>query len=133
MNGGEYKCIDIDECLLKKDNCDENADCINTPGSYKCKCKEGFYGNGKKCDDITECFDFDRKIGCDENADCIELPGKSECKCHKGFEGDGYNCISWWPFVLKKKKHSFPTKMFKYFKVLKFQLFLKLDRYWWMC
>lgn len=30
-------------------NCDENADCKNTIGSYKCQCKTGFQGNGIIC------------------------------------------------------------------------------------
>ena len=39
---------DIDECQAS-DLCDENADCINTNGSYTCTCKLGFTGNGFSC------------------------------------------------------------------------------------
>ena len=39
-NDGD-KCIDIDECEDQTDECDFNAQCINTPGSYNCTCLEG--------------------------------------------------------------------------------------------
>ena len=39
---------DIDECKTKKP-CHPNANCTNTPGSYKCNCTEGFEGNGTHC------------------------------------------------------------------------------------
>ncbi|GMT23280.1 hypothetical protein PFISCL1PPCAC_14577, partial [Pristionchus fissidentatus] len=42
-------CSDINECDLKTAQCDKNARCINSPGSYKCRCNEGFYGSGKQC------------------------------------------------------------------------------------
>lgn len=29
--------------------CHTNANCINSVGSHKCVCKEGFYGNGTMC------------------------------------------------------------------------------------
>ena len=29
--------------------CHEFADCTNTEGSYTCKCKEGYTGNGQEC------------------------------------------------------------------------------------
>ena len=40
---------DIDECK-KKQPCHSNANCTNTPGSYKCNCTEGFQGNGINCE-----------------------------------------------------------------------------------
>ncbi len=40
---------DIDECSTNEHLCGENAVCENTPGSYRCKCKEGYEGDGKVC------------------------------------------------------------------------------------
>ncbi|CAH3152005.1 unnamed protein product, partial [Pocillopora meandrina] len=44
---------DVDECSLGKHKCDSNAECTNTLGSYSCKCKEGFSGDGQTC--LGEC------------------------------------------------------------------------------
>jgi hypothetical protein len=41
--------IDIDECSLNTNNCDNNAICINTNGSFTCDCKNGYIGDGKSC------------------------------------------------------------------------------------
>ena len=43
---------DIDECETMTDDCDENADCINTEGSFECVCKPGYTGDGKDCEGI---------------------------------------------------------------------------------
>ena len=40
---------DIDECALDTDNCDMNANCTDTVGSFFCTCVEGFRGNGINC------------------------------------------------------------------------------------
>ena len=44
-----YFLPDIDECALKTDNCDSNANCTNTKGTYNCTCKEGYLGDGFNC------------------------------------------------------------------------------------
>lgn len=44
------KCQDINECLDGKLNrCDPQAKCINLRGSYKCRCRRGYLGNGLEC------------------------------------------------------------------------------------
>jgi hypothetical protein len=42
-------CSDIDECTLGTADCDPNASCTNTPGSYSCTCLTGFTGDGQTC------------------------------------------------------------------------------------
>ena len=45
---------DINECVTLTHNCDVNAKCTDTGGSYTCKCVDGYTGNGTQC--ISECF-----------------------------------------------------------------------------
>ena len=40
---------DVNECEIGCDNCDQNADCINTIGSFSCMCQSGFVGDGITC------------------------------------------------------------------------------------
>ena len=41
--------LDIDECSNGSHDCDINANCTNTNGSYSCTCKEGYTGKGESC------------------------------------------------------------------------------------
>ena len=41
--------LDIDECESSSVNCDQNADCFNSVGSYQCRCRLGYQGNGTNC------------------------------------------------------------------------------------
>ena len=41
---------DINECQTGAHNCDINAWCKNTQGSYTCECHSGFTANGIACD-----------------------------------------------------------------------------------
>ena len=45
------KCCSTDknECNTGSYECDVNADCVNTAGSYTCVCKQGYTGDGKTC------------------------------------------------------------------------------------
>ena len=40
---------DDNECVAGTDACDDNSDCANTVGSYRCTCRVGFEGNGRQC------------------------------------------------------------------------------------
>ena len=42
--------LDIDECTTGLNNCDGNATCTNTNGSYFCTCFEGYTGDGYSCE-----------------------------------------------------------------------------------
>lgn len=44
---------DIDECSEGLDECDDNAQCVNTPGSYRCVCESGYQGDGFDCEGIA--------------------------------------------------------------------------------
>ena len=45
--------LDINECSIRiplgTHNCDANAVCTNTPGSFTCTCNIGYTGNGQSC------------------------------------------------------------------------------------
>lgn len=43
------ECVDVDECAKDKHDCPENTECVNTEGSYECKCTKGFFHDGTTC------------------------------------------------------------------------------------
>ena len=45
----QHLVADIPECERGLDDCDPNATCINTIGSYDCMCNMGFTGDGFTC------------------------------------------------------------------------------------
>ncbi|XP_071804887.1 uncharacterized protein [Asterias amurensis] len=81
---------DFDECTKEQNECDVNAVCTNTEGSYSCTCTAGYMGDGRTCTDYNECA-IDTSV-CDMNADCTNLPGSHECSCRAGYTGDGVTC-----------------------------------------
>ncbi|XP_066022422.1 uromodulin-like [Pocillopora verrucosa] len=48
---------DMDECKSDISDCDVNANCTNTDGSYKCKCKAGYTGDGHSCS-ANPCYHY---------------------------------------------------------------------------
>lgn len=81
----------VDRCKTGKTQCHKDAECYNTTKSYRCKCKEGFYGNGKICVDHNEC-DYENG-GCVHT--CTNSQGNYSCGCLGGFNlaKDGHNCL----------------------------------------
>ncbi|GAB1601778.1 fibrillin-1-like, partial [Argonauta hians] len=83
-------CLDIDECEKKKVKCAQQ--CINTVGSYRCECNDGYtlHPKGYTCTDINECKDNSSK--CQDV--CVNTKGGYSCKCRKGFTlaPDGHSC-----------------------------------------
>ena len=53
---------DIDECSADSSPCDLNADCTNSDGSYSCACKQGFTGDGSKCEGTRETGYYHTKL-----------------------------------------------------------------------
>ncbi|XP_078382533.1 uncharacterized protein LOC144665216 isoform X1 [Oculina patagonica] len=81
---------DLDECKNGIDNCDVNADCQNTVGSYTCTCKSGSTGDGTKCKDIDECVSGVHN--CHSSASCTNTAGSYNCSCNQPYTGDGKTC-----------------------------------------
>lgn len=49
LHNRNFSFTDYDECGENMHTCHSNADCVNTVGSYKCRCRSGYTGNGHQC------------------------------------------------------------------------------------
>jgi len=88
-------CNDIDECAVNADNCDRNAACINTAGSFTCVCNDGYTGDGTLCCDIG----YESTTNADGVAVCTDIDGCGGVDCGAGATctdiaapGAGYTC-----------------------------------------
>ena len=96
------KCIDINECL--EINCNQYANCQNTPGSYNCNCKNNFQGNGTTCkcpavgfylNETGDCNDINECTAngyCDKNGNCTNTVGSWSCECFDGQQKSPFSC-----------------------------------------
>ncbi|KAM7156539.1 nephronectin isoform 5-T5 [Molossus nigricans] len=86
---------DIDECATGRASCPRFRQCVNTFGSYICKCHTGFdlmYIGGKyQCHDVDECSLGQHQ--CSSFARCFNVHGSYRCKCQDGYHGDGLSCV----------------------------------------
>ena len=79
--------------MYKWTPCESNiSTCLNTPGSYECKCQPGYEKNemGDSCLDIDECSLLGNEIGrikynCPLNSICENFPGGYKCECEPGY------------------------------------------------
>ncbi|XP_056422034.1 nephronectin isoform X2 [Hyla sarda] len=87
-------CVDVDECATGKAVCPRFRKCVNTFGSYICKCYPGYdliHAHGKyQCFDIDECYTGDYQ--CNTYARCYNTQGSYKCKCNEGYRGNGADC-----------------------------------------
>jgi len=105
--------IDIDECSSGTNNCDVHANCTNTIGSYECKCKPGYFGNGTECSPCREneySFNETTCISCPENSKS-ELGSTSilDCKCtlfNNYLDNQTFTCVSCPPGFLWNENSS---------------------------
>ena len=85
-------CSNINECQESTHNCDVNADCFDTPGSYACECKTGYHGTGVECRQSDNCLNHK----CGRNGICqniqTTLPGGQRalysCSCFSGYRSE---------------------------------------------
>ncbi|XP_075987081.1 uncharacterized protein LOC142983835 isoform X2 [Anticarsia gemmatalis] len=85
---GDHMCEDVDECAAAGNLpiCSQNADCVNTIGSYQCKCHNGFVSapvNDKVCVDVDECTAARPGSLCQHR--CNNVWGGYRCSCHRGY------------------------------------------------
>lgn len=85
------RCVDIDECDYDNNPevCDPNQICINTPGSYECRCKIGYQQeqSTRRCVDINECQT--QQHSCAATQRCDNTLGSYQCIRFTGC-GTGY-------------------------------------------
>jgi hypothetical protein len=107
---------DVNECIEDSSVCGQHGTCVNTHGSFRCDCHDGYQKNESShdCIDINECEI--NTAECPEDATCMNRPGgywcqlcdpkchkdalcnttmeNPQCMCREGYTGDGYHCTS---------------------------------------
>ncbi|XP_006900421.1 PREDICTED: matrilin-2 isoform X3 [Elephantulus edwardii] len=88
----QKKLCTVHMCSVLEHNCAHF--CINTPGSYVCKCKQGYTLNSdeKTCKIQDLCAVEDH--ACEQL--CVNVPGSFVCQCYSGYTlaEDGKRCVA---------------------------------------
>ncbi|XP_043944884.1 uncharacterized protein LOC122816198 [Protopterus annectens] len=91
--GDGFSCSDIDECAQSWTHSCGSDVCVNTFGSYTCRCAVGYIEDTPEsgCRDINECAYPELNL-CHPSATCINYIGGYYCTCPYGSYGDGFHC-----------------------------------------
>lgn len=94
LNSRSGRCEDIDECSTGMASCFHGATCVNTIGSFKCSCGQGYKEVNGVCEDIDECVRNGQKnrFVCGIDSECQNSPGSYRCICKQGFKHSGRSC-----------------------------------------
>uniref|UniRef100_A0A803V2B4 Matrilin 2 n=1 Tax=Ficedula albicollis TaxID=59894 RepID=A0A803V2B4_FICAL len=78
-------------CSEVEHHCDHY--CINTPGSYQCRCKQGYILNADQKTCSTQDLCAVEKHACEQI--CVNTPGSYVCQCYEGYElgANGKSCV----------------------------------------
>ncbi|NXC87068.1 MATN2 protein, partial [Cercotrichas coryphoeus] len=78
-------------CSIVEHHCDHY--CINTPGSYLCRCKQGYLLNADQKTCSTQDLCAVEKHACEQI--CVNTPGSYVCQCYEGYElaVNGKSCV----------------------------------------
>ncbi|KAK0067591.1 fibrillin-3, partial [Biomphalaria pfeifferi] len=80
-----------DNCNQDVNECDENEACplgqicVNTLGSFQCKCPLGYEYVSNQCQDINECLDVLDNTCNFSTQDCVNNQGSYTCECSSGY------------------------------------------------
>ncbi|XP_029650275.1 protein kinase C-binding protein NELL1 isoform X1 [Octopus sinensis] len=96
---GKYCENDINECKLGIDACQGQSECVNIPGWYYCRCKQGYDSSwhqhsmyGLQCADLNECLGEGDGHTCHPSTKCYNTDGSYECRC-KYKDDCSHGCI----------------------------------------
>ncbi len=85
-------------CISGANPCEHGGRCLNTKGSFQCKCLQGY--EGPRCEmDVNEC----KSNPCQNDATCLDQIGGFHCICMPGMSLWPLTCIKstslllfWW-------------------------------------
>ncbi|KAK5579102.1 hypothetical protein RB653_008781 [Dictyostelium firmibasis] len=100
-------CIDENECLTKKPCESKYSTCVNTIGSFKCNCNQGFMKY--QSIDSTICLNVTTNNNQQQNDTFICNKESGACDCKNGFKFSNSNCIDIDECLLMKSSASTPT------------------------
>ena len=73
--------VDVNECEMNTSLCDNDAVCVNQPGTYLCNCSMGYVG--RHCDTANCSVDL-----CVNNGTChVDNGGRWLCECSEFYIG----------------------------------------------